>query len=240
MDNSFESVLEDYPHYEVFTIIQSIGSTLKKYSLNPEKLCKLCLTKTIDADDVFCYKCKADYTLSEVIILVQEIITNTYKHESKKTDNIITLFKKYVSYPYEKLLLTYFSCNLFDYNSNHFNCLHNKYDDEHLCSHVIDLINRISNVHYDMYLVKCPIQYMELLVKKGVDVNYMFGKQTVFEILLSGYLNDYGNDRVKNRINKLVILGANVNIVLPTKRIEIRPDKIEKIKYLKGIGVIVE
>ena len=74
----------------------------------------------------------------------------------------------------------------------------------------------------------------------GVDVNHMFGKQTVFEILLSGYLNDYGNDRVKNRINKLVLLGANVNIVLPTKRIEIRPDKIEKIKYLKEIGVIVE
>ena len=70
-------------------------------------------------------------------------------------------------------MLTYFSCNLFDYNSNQFNCLHNKYDDEHKCSHVIELINRINNVHYDMYLVK-----------KGVDVKYMFGKQTVFEILL--------------------------------------------------------
>jgi hypothetical protein len=70
----FESILEDYPHYEVFTIIQSISLTLKKYSLNPEKLFKLCLTKPIEAD----------YSLSEVIILVQEIITNTYKHESKK------------------------------------------------------------------------------------------------------------------------------------------------------------
>ena len=108
-------------------------------------------------------------------------------------------------------------------------------------------IIHINDLYHTDYLYSCPLQYMEILIKKGIDINYVFnlnkhmGNQTVFGSLLYGYLHDDRNNIIK-RIDKLISLGVDVNIGNPIRYItgiqyENRPYRIEKIKYLKSIGV---
>ena len=105
----------------------------------------------------------------------------------------------------------------------------------------------IDDLYHTNYLYSCPLQYMEILIKKGIDINYIFnlskhmGNQTVFGSLLYSYLHDDSNNIIK-RIDKLISLGADVNIGNPIRYItgiqyENRPYRIEKIKYLINIVV---
>jgi hypothetical protein len=92
---------------------------------------------------------------------------------------------------------------------------------------------------------------MEILIKKGIDINYIFnlskhmGNQTVFGSLLYGWIDHDGLNNNIERIDKLISLGADVNIGNPIRYItgtqyEDRPKRIEKIKYLIKIGVKFE
>jgi hypothetical protein len=70
------------------------------------------------------------------------------------------------------------------------------------------------------------------------------GNQTVFGSLLYEYLNETHRNNIK-RINKLISLGADVNIGNPLRYItgiqyEYRPHRVDKIKYLMSIGVNFE
>jgi hypothetical protein len=83
---------------------------------------------------------------------------------------------------------------------------------------------------------------MEILIKKGIDINYIFTDQTVFGSLLYSYFDNFSKRSICSRVNKLVSLGADVNHGNPIRYItgiqyEDRPNKIEKIKYLLKIGV---
>ena len=216
------------------------------------------LAKTEYPEQLLCPECIGVYSKIDVLNLIQNILNETYHYMGNEGFNeYIRLFKtigpEYVMNPYEKLLTCYFSYDMNKYYLYHKKCLHftgisNECDNiDLLCPFILDIISHIDNLYFIDYLYSCPLQYMEILIKKGIDINYVFnlGKhtsnQTVFSSLLYGYLNDGGNDNIK-RIDKLISLGADVNIGNPIRYItgiqyENRPYRIEKIKYLKNIGV---
>ena len=86
---------------------------------------------------------------------------------------------------------------------------------------------------------------MEILIEKNIDINHIFNlgamsNQTVFGSLLYSYIDGINNNI--DRINKLILLGADINTGNPFRYItgiqyENRPKRIEKIKYLKNIGI---
>jgi hypothetical protein len=111
----------------------------------------------------------------------------------------------------------------------------------------MDIINHVGDLYFVDYLRTCPLQYMEILVEKGLDINHVFNLskymsgQTVFGSILYDYLSTDRN-HVRDRIDKLISLGANVNIGNPIRYVtgiqyENRPYRIEKIKYLQSKGV---
>lgn len=272
-----QEIFEEYPHYKMFPLIYSVKDILKQYSNEPDDLCNLCFTNPIDwsddsdsedSDDInmnmcvvntiaktkydmelLCTRCKYLYNKRELSELVQEILNNSYHYEgSIRFNELIKIFENFVSNPYEKLLIEYFSYEMGNYYTYHNKCKHytgtsNACDDVNiLCPYILDIIDHITNLYYVNYLANCPIQYMEILIKKGVDINHTFLGQTVFGTLLYSYLDDYGSKNVRERIDKLVLLGADINYSNPIRSItgiqyENRPNKIEKIKYLKSIGV---
>ena len=216
------------------------------------------LAKTEYPEQLLCNKCTSTFSKMDVLNLIQEILNETYHNEDNERFNeIIKLFRtigdEYVMNPYEKLLTEYFSYDMGDYYSYHKKCSHftgisNACDNiDILCPHILDIIEHIDDLYHTNYLYSCPLQYMEILIKKGIDINYVFnlrehmGNQTVFGSLLYSYLDDDRNNIIK-RIDKLISLGADVNIGNPIRYItgiqyENRPYRIEKIKYLIKIGV---
>jgi len=217
------------------------------------------LAKTEYPEQLLCNKCTGVYSKMDVLNLIQEILNETYHNKGNKIFNeFIKLFStigpEYVMNPYEKLLTCYFSYDMCKYYSYHEKCSHftgisNKCDNvDILCPLILDIIDHIENLYYTDYLYSCPLQYMEMLIKKGnstgvINTNYIFNMsgQTVFGSLLYSYLDDDRNNHIK-RIDKLISLGADVNIGNPIRYItgiqyENRPYRIEKIKYLIKIGV---
>jgi hypothetical protein len=217
------------------------------------------LAKTEYPEQFLCNKCIGVHSKMDVLNLIQEILNETYHNKGNERFNeFIKLFRtigdEYVINPYEKLLTTYFSYDMGDYYTYHKKCSHftgisNKCDNvDILCPHILDIIEHINDLYFTNYLYSCPLQYMEILIKKGININYVFNKgehnmsnQTVFGSLLYGYLDDDRNNIIK-RIDKLISLGADVNIGNPIRYItgiqyENRPYRIEKIKYLIKIGV---
>jgi hypothetical protein len=216
------------------------------------------LAKTEYPEQLLCPECIGVHSKMDVLNLIQEILNETYHNEGNERFNeFIKLFKtigdEYVMNPYEKLLTTYFSYSMSEYYTYHKKCSHftgisNKCDNvDILCPHILDIIVHIDDLYFTDYLKLCPLQYMEILIKKGIDINYIFnlnkymGNQTVFGNLLYSYLDDDRNNDIK-RIDKLISLGADVNIGNPIRYItgtqyENRPYRIEKIKYLIKIGV---
>jgi hypothetical protein len=205
---------------------------------------------------LLCKDCECLFDEQDVFKLVQQILNYSYHFESNNRFNeFIKLFGKYVSNPYEKLLNEYFSYDMGNYymyhkRCNHFTGLLNKADNVNiLCPFILDIINNINNLYFTDYLRVCPIQYIEILIEKGIDINYVFnlnkhmGNQTVFGSLLYNYIDcDYNTHIDIERILKLVSLGADVNAGNPLKYItgmqyENRPIRIEKIKCLKNISV---
>ena len=219
------------------------------------------LAKTEYPEQLLCPECIGIYSKMDVLNLIQKILNITYHNEGNERFNeYIKLFRtigdEYVINPYEKLLDVYFSYEMRKYYSYHKKCSHftgisNKCDNvDILCPHILNIIEHIDDLYHTNYLYSCPLQYMEILIKKGIDINYIFnlsehmGNQTVFGSLLYGYLDDDRNNIIK-RIDKLISLGANVNIGNPIRYItgiqyENRPKRIEKIKYLIQIGVKFE
>ncbi len=118
--------------FNVFSKISSIKDKLKSYSMTPDKLCYIYYS--IDESNL-CSMCKTEYTKDNIICLIQSIISKTYRYDKNETDNIINLFRNYTKDTYEKLLLEYFSCNIFDYDLNHFDCKHDKTHNL-FCDHV--------------------------------------------------------------------------------------------------------
>lgn len=216
------------------------------------------LAQTEYPEQLLCNKCTGVFSKMDVLNLIQEILNETYHNEGNERFNeFIKLFRtignEYVMNPYEKLLTTYFSYDMGDYYSYHKKCSHftgisNKCDNvDILCPFILDIIEHIDDLYFTSYLYSCPLQYMEILIKKGININYIFnlskhmGNQTVFGSLLYSYLDDDRNNIIK-RIDKLISLGADVNIGNPIRYItgiqyENRPYRIEKIKYLIKIGV---
>lgn len=219
------------------------------------------LAKTEYPEQLLCPECIGVHSKMDVLNLIQEILNETYHNEGNERFNeFIKLFRtigdEYVMNPYEKLLTTYFSYDMGDYYTYHKKCSHftgisNKCDNvDILCPHILDIIDHIDDLYFTDYLNSCPLQYMEILIKKGIDINYVFnlseymGNQTVFGSLLYSYLDDDRNNHIE-RIDKLISLGADVNIGNPIRYItgtqyENRPYRIEKIKYLIKIGVKFE
>jgi len=215
------------------------------------------LAKTEYLEQLLCPECIGVYSKMDVLKLVQNILNETYHYMGNEGFNeFIKLFRtigsEYVMNPYEKLLTCYFSYDMSKYYSYHMKCSHftgisNKCDNvDILCPHILDIIEHIDDLYFTNYLYSCPLQYMEILIKK-CNINYVFnlsesmGGQTVFGSLLYGYLDDDRNNIIK-RIDKLISFGADVNIGNPIRYItgiqyENRPQRIEKIKYLKKIGV---
>lgn len=216
------------------------------------------LAKTEYTKEFLCCDCMDVYSKMDVLNLIQEILNETYHNEGNERFNeFIKLFRtignEYIINPYEKLLTTYFSYDMGKYYSYHKKCSHftgisNKCDNvDILCPHILDIIEHIDDLYHTNYLYSCPLQYMEILIKKNININYIFnlskhtGNQTIFGSLLYSYLDDDRNNIIK-RIDKLISLGADVNIGNPIRYItgiqyENRPYRIEKIKYLKKIGV---
>ena len=193
------------------------------------------LAKTEYPEQLLCPDCIGLYSKQNVLYLVQNILNETYHNMGNERFNeYIKLFRtmgpEYVTNPYEKLLTTYFSYDMGDYYTYHKKCSHftgisNKCDNvDILCPHILDIINHINDLYHTDYLYSCPIQYMEILIEKGIDINYVFnlrehmGNQTVFGSLLYGYLHDDRNNIIK-RIDKLISLGADVNIGNPIRYI---------------------
>ena len=219
------------------------------------------LAKTEYPEQLLCPECIGVYSKINVLNLIQNILNETYHYMGNEGFNeFIKLFRtigdEYVLNPYEKLLTEYFSYDMSKYDTYHKKCSHftgisNKCDNvDILCPFILDIIEHIDDLYFTNYLYSCPLQYMEILIKKGIDINYVFnlgkhmGNQTVFGSLLYSYLDNDMNNIIK-RIDKLISLGANVNIGNPIRYItgiqyENRPYKIEKIKYLKKIGVKFE
>jgi len=220
------------------------------------------LAKTEYPEQLLCNKCTGTFSKMDVLNLIQEILTETYHNEGNERFNeFIKLFRtigdEYVLNPYEKLLTEYFSYDMGDYYTYHKKCSHftgisNKCDNvDILCPHILDIIEHIDDLYFTNYLKSCPLQYMEILIKKGIDINYIFnlnkymGNQTVFGSLLYGWIDHGGLNNNKERVDKLISLGADVNIGNPIRYItgtqyENRPQRIEKIKYLIKIGVKFE
>jgi hypothetical protein len=216
------------------------------------------LAKTEYPEQLLCNKCTGTFSKMDVLNLIQKILNKTYHNEGNERFNeFIKLFRtigsEYVMNPYEKLLSEYFSYDMGNYYSYHKKCSHftgisNKCDNvDILCPFILDIIEHIDDLYFTNYLYSCPLQYMDILIKKGIDINYIFnlskhmGNQTVFGSLLYSYLDDDRNNIIK-RIDKLISLGADVNIGNPIRYItgiqyENRPYRIEKIKYLIKIGV---
>jgi hypothetical protein len=207
------------------------------------------IAKTKHDTQLLCSKCKYIYNERDVLELVQEILNESYHHEGNERFNeLIKIFGKFVSNPYEKLLVRYFSYDITNYYTYHKQCKHytgtsNDPDNTNiLCPYILDIIEHITNLYFTDFLAKCPIQYMEILIKKGIDINYIFTDQTVFGSLLYSYFDNFSKKSIYSRVNKLVSLGADVNHGNPIRYItgiqyEDRPNKIEKIKYLLKIGV---
>ena len=214
------------------------------------------LAHTEYPEQLLCNRCTGTFSKMHVLNLIQEILNETYHNEGNKRFNeFIKIFRtigdEYVIKPYEKLLIEYFSYNIGTYYTYHKKCSHftgtsNACDNvDILCIYILDIIDHIDDLYFTNYLYSCPLQYMEILIKKGIDINYVFnlsklGNQTVFGSLLYSYLND--DDSNIKRIDKLISLGADVNIGNPIRYItgiqyENRPNRIEKIKYLKNTGV---
>lgn len=212
------------------------------------------LAKTkVYTEQLLCLECNSIYSKQDVLNLIQDILNLTYHNEGDERFNeYIKLFStigtEYVTNPYEKLLTKYLSYDMFN-DVYHKKCSHlielsNEYDNvDILCQYILDIIYRIDNLYYTDYLRLCPLQYMEILIKKGIDINHVFNmnNQTIFGSLLYDYLTDDKNN-IKNRIDKLISLGADVNIGNPIRYItgiqyENKPLRIEKIKYLKKIGM---
>ena len=214
------------------------------------------LAHTEYPEQLLCNRCTGTFSKMHVLNLIQEILNETYHNEGNKRFNeFIKIFRtigdEYVIKPYEKLLIEYFSYNIGTYYTYHKKCSHftgtsNACDNvDILCIYILDIIDHIDDLYFTNYLYSCPLQYMEILIKKGTDINYVFnlsklGNQTVFGSLLYSYLND--DDSNIKRIDKLISLGADVNIGNPIRYItgiqyENRPNRIEKIKYLKNTGV---
>lgn len=272
-------LFDKYGHYKVFPIIYSIKDKLMQYNNESNDLCQLCFINIIDYSDnsddehmniniailnhltksdnsinLLCKKCMCLYNIQDIYILIQKILNLSYHYEGNtRFKEFIELFNDYVTYPYEKLLVEYFSYNMELHYFYHNNCSHyiklsNKVcDDNILCPLILDIINNIDNLYYIDYLKICPLQYLEILIKKGININYIFdisdymSNQTVFGNLLYKYLTN-NNNNIELRINKLISLGADVNLGNPLRYItgiqyENRLDRIEKIKYLKNIGV---
>ena len=217
------------------------------------------LAHTEYPEQLLCNRCTGTFSKMHVLNLIQEILNETYHNEGNKRFNeFIKIFRtigdEYVIKPYEKLLIEYFSYNIGTYYTYHKKCSHftgtsNACDNvDILCIYILDIIDHIDDLYFTNYLYSCPLQYMEILIKKGIDINYVFnlsklGNQTVFGSLLYSYLND--DDSNIKRIDKLISLGADVNIGNPIRYItgiqyENRPKRIEKIKYLIQIGVKFE
>jgi hypothetical protein len=216
------------------------------------------LAQTKYSEQLLCNKCIGTFSKMDVLNLIQEILNETYHNEGNERFNeFIKLFRticyEYVTNPYEKLLTEYFSYDMDNWYSYHKKCYHfteisNKCDNvDILCPFILDIIEHIDDLYFTNYLYSCPLQYIDILIKKGIDINYIFnlskhmGNQTVFGSLLSSYLDDDSNNIIK-RIDKLISLGADVNIGNPIRYItgiqyENRPYRIEKIKYLIKIGV---
>ena len=212
------------------------------------------LSKTeVYPEQLLCLECSSIHSKKDVLNLIQDILNLTYHNEGDKQFNkYIKLFStigtEYVTNPYEKLLTKYLSYDMFN-NVYHKKCAHhiemsNEYDNvDILCQYILDIIYRIDNLYYTDYLRLCPLQYMEILIKRGIDINHVFSlnNQTTFGSLLYDYLTDDTNN-IKNRIDKLISLGADVNTGNPIRYItgiqyENKPQRIEKIKYLKNIGI---
>ena len=266
-------IFEKYEHYKVFPLIYSIKNKLNQYHEYHEDLCQLCFMNCIDSDNsdninmsvvnnlatkvypeqLLCLECNSIYSKQDVLNLIQDILNLTYRNEGDKRFNeYIKLFStigtEYVSNSYEKLLTKYLSYDMFNdvYHKtcSHFIEMSNEYDNvDILCQYILDILYRIDNLYYTDYLRLCPLQYMEILIKRGIDINHVFNmnNQTTFGSLLYDYLTDDTNN-IKNRIDKLISLGADVNIGNPIRYItgiqyENKPLRIEKIKYLKNIGI---
>ena len=222
-----ESVM---PYYNVFSKISSIKDKLKSYSITPDELCHLCYNYYSVDESNLCSGCKTEYTKDNIICLIQSIISKTYRHDKNETDNIINLFRNYIKDPYEKLLLEYFSCNIFDYGLNHFDCKHDKTHNL-FCDHILDLISRVSNINQEMYLAKCQPIYIELLVKKGADLN------SAIKFAVECYL--IKDAKCIGRINKFIELGASKNVNISTGFRKII-NRDEKITALKNIGLVIK
>jgi len=219
------------------------------------------LAKTEYPEQLLCPECIGVYSKINVLNLIQNILNETYHYMGNEGFNeFIKLFRnignEYVMNPHEKLLTEYFSYDMVKYDTYHKKCSHftgisNACDNaDILCPFILDIIEHIDDLYFTNYLYSCPLQYMEILIKKGIDINYVFNlgehmrNQTVFGSLLYGYLHDDSNNIIK-RIDKLISLGADINIGNPIRYItgiqyENRPYKIEKIKYLIKIGVKFE
>ena len=214
------------------------------------------LAQTEYPEQLLCNRCTGTFSKMHVLNLIQDILNETYHNEGNERFNeFIKIFRtigdEYVIKPYEKLLIEYFSYSISTYYTYHKKCSHftgtsNACDNvDILCPYILDIIEHIDDLYFTNYLYSCPLQYMEILIKKGIDINYVFnlsklGNQTVFGSLLYSYLND--DDSNIKRIDKLISLGADVNIGNPIRYItgiqyENRPNRIEKIKYLKNTGV---
>jgi len=223
--------------------LDEIDETHKTHNIN--MIVSEHLTK--DGSKYLCKNCKLYiYSKSDVLDLVQEILNNVYKY---KGDNefrkLISFFNGYVFNPYEKLLCEYLSESMGDFYHYHENCDHfielsNEYDDPNiLCEYILDIINKIDDIYFKPFIMICPIKYIEIFIKRGIDINHVFDNNTVFTELLYGFVSS--SDEY-DRISKLVELGVDVNKCNPLKELvgiqyENRPCKVQKIKYLISIGV---
>jgi hypothetical protein len=272
--NKYYQYPEDLCQLCFMTCIDSNNNDSDSDDINMNMILVNNLAQTEYPEQLLCNKCTSTFSKMDVLNLIQEILNETYHNEGNERFNeFIKLFRtigfEYVMNPYEKLLTTYFSYDMGNYYSYHKKCSHftgisNKCDNvDILCPFILDIIEHIDDLYFTNYLYSCPLQYMEILIKKGnsvannkssskgnwtgIDINYIFnlskhmGNQTVFGSLLYSYLDDDRNNIIK-RIDKLISLGTDVNIGNPIRYItgiqyENRPYRIEKIKYLKNIGV---
>jgi len=262
------NIYEEYRHYKVFEKIYSIKDILHK---NTDELCQLCFYNNIDyyedndeideiidiniiicdnlskGSEYLCNNCKyCIYTKSDIINLVQEILNDVYKYKGdEEFRKFISFFDGYVINPYEKLLCEYLNNNMSNLYYYHQNCNHlidHNDDPNILCEYILDIINKIDDIYFTPFIKICPVKYIEIFIKRGIDINHVFDNDTVFTSLLYGFIDSPTHD---DRISKLISLGADVNKCNPIKEItgiqyEDRPYKVNKIKYLISIGVNFE
>ena len=254
--NTYYEYPEDLCQLCFMTCIDDNDNDSDSDNINMNMIVVNNLAQTEYPEQLLCNRCTGTFSKMHVLNLIQDILNETYHNEGNERFNeFIKIFRtigdEYVIKPYEKLLIEYFSYNIGTYYTYHKKCSHftgtsNACDNvDILCPYILDIIEHIDDLYFTNYLYSCPLQYMEILIKKGIDINYVFnlsklGNQTVFGSLLYSYLND--DDSNIKRIDKLISLGADVNIGNPIRYItgiqyENRPNRIEKIKYLKNTGV---